>query len=417
MKNKYLIILFILVSLLTNAQHYNFNPYLPSNIKPSEWKYAGGIYYNSHLNSSHLTNEFLNHFNQSKYINDDIKDKQLKGLNEPILNTQSQVMGADFWLNSKSDEKFSYYFGFDHQNIIDSQLDPNLIGLLLYGNKKYAGENLQIKQSNFYSTYFNRIKIGGIIDFGNSETKHTIAGFVSVILGQNHEEINIGHAQIFTQQDGDYIDLGIQAQIELADTNWADIWTVNGLGSALDVHYSLVKEKNYYIGLSIKNLGFINWHRASFSGTVDTNFRYEGLNQDQENTNPDNFSYDNLRQIIFKNAKNEAFTKLLPMDIHLTAGKYFSQGKFYAGISTSFYPTLHYSYQTELFFTWNHRDKFHITPIIAYNSFEQLTAGLSFGANISKTIIIRAGSSYLSSFFSPDKAASQGGFISIVFVR
>ena len=417
MKNKYLFIFFILVSLLAKAQHYNFNPYLPTNSKQADWKYAGGIYYDSHLNSSHLTNEFLNHFNQSKYINNNIKDKQLKQLNAPVFNTQSQIFGADFWLKSKDDERFSYYFGFDHQNIIDSKLDPNLIGLLLYGNKQYAGEEINIEQSDYYSTYFNRIKIGGVIDFGQKENKHTITGFINVILGQNHEEININHANIFTQQDGDYIDLSIQAQIELADTNWADIWTVNGLGSSLDVHYSLIKEKDYHIGLSIKNLGFINWHRASFSGTADTSFRYEGIDPNQNNTNPDSFSYDNLRQIIFKNAKNEAFTKLLPMDIYLTAGKYFSNGKFYTGIATTFYPTLHYSYQTELFFSWNHHDKFHITPILAYNSFEQFTAGLSLGANISKTIIIRVGSSYISSFFSPDQAAAQGGFISLIIVR
>ena len=410
--------LFLFISLMSYAQLNNYNPYLPTN-NTLDLKFSSQVYYNSHLNSNGLTNGFLNTLNKSEYISDELKNKQYEQLNGHVLSSQNMIAGADFWINSRDENRFSYYIGFDHQQVLDSKIDADIIGLLFYGNKKYAGENLDINNTHLYNTYFNRLKVGGGIDFGDDKITHTITGALSIILGQNYEDLIIHQSDLYTHQDGEYIDLSIQADIELADTSWANIWTINGIGSSVDLTYSLIKENNYHLAFSIKNLGFINWHKASFSGSVDTGFRFEGIQNDnhQNQSVPDNYAFDNLRNIIFKDAKEEAFTKMLPMDIHITGGKYFSNSKFYAGISAVFYPTLHRTSLAKLFFTWNHKDKFHITPIMAYNSLGQLTAGMAIGVNISKSVFIRAGSSYLTSFFNSEAPAAQGGFISLVFVK
>jgi len=414
-----LFFLFMVISLMSHAQLNNYDLYLPANTNASDNKYTSQIYYNSHLNSNGLTNGFLNTLNKSGYISDELKNDQYEQLNGHVLSSHNMIAGADFWINSQDEDKFSYYFGFDHQQILDSKIDADIIGLLFYGNKKYAGKNLNIDDTHLYSTYFNRMKVGGGIDFGDGDTKHTISGALSIILGQNYEELTIHKSDFYTQQEGEYIDLSIQADIELADTSWANIWTINGIGSSIDLSYSLIKENNYHLALSIKNLGIINWRNASFSGSADTSLRFQGIqnDDDQDQTIPDNFSFDNLRNIVFKDAREEAFTKMLPMDIHITGGKYFSNSKFYAGVSTVFFPSLHRSYIAEVFFTWNHKDKFHITPIVAYNSLEQLTAGLAIGVNISKSISIRAGSSYLTSSFNSQAPAAQGGFVSFIFIK
>ncbi|NOR86861.1 MAG: hypothetical protein GQ527_04570, partial [Bacteroidales bacterium] len=146
---------------------------------------------------------------------------------------------------------------------------------------------------------------------------------------------------------------------------------------------------------------------------------FEGIDNDTSNNQqiPNDYSYGNLRDIVFTNPDRSSFSKVLPFDINITGGKFFSDGKIYLGLNTTFYPTLIANYRVELFATYNFKDRFQITPLIGYSSYNKLNVGLSVGAQLWESVYLRAGTVYLNSMFIAEAAAGQGGFVSIVFVR
>ena len=420
MNKIYIIAILVLTAFTLKAQQPNYNPYFPTDISSKDWNIAAHAFYDNHNNSNSLSNEFSFALNNSEYIDDDLKDKQMDLLHESVYVGRIFKGEMGVWLNNKKKQNNSfYYIGMDLQQVIDGQVDPNFVGLMLYGNKRYAGETLNISNTEYSSIYFNRIKLGMGKIFGDGNIKHTLSGLVGFTVGQNYDYLNVQNASIYTHADGDYIDFAIQAETQLADTVWGSIFTVNGMGASLDLHYSLHKEKDFYFALNIGNLGFVHWNGSPFSGTIDTAFRFDGTESDTTNNSQisDDLSQDNLRNMLFKDIDGSSFNKVLPFNINLTAGKFFSDGKFYVGLNTTFYPTLISNYRAELFATWNIKDKFQVTPIIAYSSYNKLNVGLAVGAQLWEKIYLRAGTSYLNSMFISESVAGQGGFVSIVFVR
>ncbi len=409
------IILILLVVKSTTAQDI---PYFPSQIPDDDWKVKVEAWAFEETNSSAFTNGFLKDVNDSKYLVRDLRENQIENINENVLTGRQRSFGTGVHFRSG---KMIYYIGLEHQHVLDSRLDEGLIKILLLGNAPYAGEILQLPFSQYYSNYFNQLKggIGTMIKKGGMT--HSISGTLGLTIGQNYDFVKVENSSFYTHPDGDYLDVSIVAETELSDTAWAEVYEVGGIGGSLDLKYSILKEKDFYVSFSAKNLGFVNWSRNPFVAGMDTSFMFEGIAIDTTSGNneniPDDFSYDNLRRLFFKNPDGSSFNSVLPVILNFTAGKYISEENFYIGLNAMYLPTLEANYKLELFATWNSNNTFQLTPIFAYSSYEKINFGLGFGVKLSDNLYLRAGSSYLNSIFSDTGAAGAGGYFSLVFVN
>jgi len=418
MNKLYIILIITFASLNAQAQQPDYNPYSPVDFSTKDWTYAAHAFYNNHNNSNSLSNEFSKAYNNSEYLSKELKDQQMSQLGESVKVGRVYRGELGAWFKSRKEQNSPFFYvGVDFQEVLDGQVDKDFVGLVLYGNKHYAGQQVDISNTEYTNDYFNRVKFGMGKAFGNGEIVHTLSAVLGLTIGQNHDYLKVNNAGLFTQEDGDYIDVSIQAETKLADTVWGSLFTVNGLGASADLHYSMYKEKDFFLAINFQNLGFVNWNGGPFTATADTSFRFDGLANDSTNQEqiPNDFSKSGLRNLIFKNPGHSSFTEGLPLNINFTAGKYFSDGKFYIGINTDFYPSLISTYRAELFGTWNIQEKYQITPIVSYSSFGQMNIGLALGAQLWDSVSIRMGSSYLNSMFNPNANAAQGGFISLVF--
>ncbi|MCB0804779.1 MAG: hypothetical protein KDC05_03220, partial [Bacteroidales bacterium] len=89
----------------------------------------------------------------------------------------------------------------------------------------------------------------------------------------------------------------------------------------------------------------------------------------------------------------------------------------YLGTRLFLYPTLQAVFEVDLFCTWNLSDAFAITPVVNYNSFNKINAGLALNLQAGENIMLMAGSSYLNRMFSAGASAGSGGFIKLVYIR
>ena len=419
MKRDILLFVFIFAAFISRGQEQTYDIYYPQKIEAKDWKVRAQIYYDNHNNSNGFINEFTSAINQSKYLNQELKDRQSQSLGSSTLSGRSLKSGFDLYLNAKDPNKdLYYYFGLDHQQILDSRIDKNMVNLLLYGNQAYAGEQLSIENTEYSSVYFNRIKIGIGKRLGKGELKHELSAKLGLNFGQNYDAVQVHHSKFYTHPQGDYLDIDFQAETQLADSVWGSLFTINGMGASIDLHYSVHQDKKFFLGVHIANIGFIHWNKSPYIAAADSSFTFSGLENDSLNQEqiPNDFSYNNLRNLLFTQPSHEAFTELLPFDIQLTGGVYFANGKFYMGMNTHFYPTLMATYRAEIFVSYKYMDFFSLTPIIGYNSYEQFHMGLAVGFELWDLINIRAGSSYLNTMFNPNAKLGQGGYVSVALV-
>jgi len=413
--NKFLlsiITLFLLISETSLGQESLYYNYYPSDINKTEWKLGGHLYYQTHNNSDQLTNEFAQAVNNSNYLSHEFKMKQLAELNGSSYVNRLSNGALGFWLRK---EKLSWYIGMDFQQVLDGRIDEDLTKLMLMGNAPYAGQTLDFEKTDYMNVYFNRLKLGLSKTFDQKDSQHTLSGLVAFTIGQNYNYTELTSGSAFTQEDGEYLDLTILGETQMSDTVWADIFTFAGYGASLDLDYSFLKKDNFFINIGVKNLGFISWSKAPFQSTADTSIHFSGIDENGENDIPSDFNESTLRNLVFKKVDGSSFSKLLPYHFHFSAGKYFAQSQFYAGINTIYYPSLHYHYRAEIFITWNIKNAVRLSPIFAYSSFNALNYGLAAETTLWEKLSIRAGSSYLNTSFDKESPLGQGFFISLVF--
>lgn len=410
-------ILYVLTSIGQNKLDYAYFPENPTiNV---DWKWKTSVFWNEDENSNALTTEFFKVINKSGYISQDIIKNQLENMNDKVMTGQLRDIGFDFYLNSKRKPGKQYlHFAIQHQLNLDTDLDAGLLQLVLQGNKSLAGTTIQIPESKYTGLYFNQLKFGmGYNIETNTKGFHQLSWDVGVNLGQNYNEFEILNSSFYTHPDGDYLDIAASINTRLSDTVWAEVYDVNGLGLSADLRYAYQKPGDFNIGLNLNNLGFIAWAGNTYNGSFDSTFRFNGLANDSTTSLPDDYSWDGLRNLIFTNSSSESFMTTLPVNLQFTAGKYFTNEKFYAGINTRFYPTLRASYYLEGFFTWNYNNTLYLTPIIMYSSFSKLNYGLGLGWKITEKVQLHLGSSYLNSMFSNEGVLGSGGFVKLVFVN
>jgi len=411
-------IIYLLAAATLTAQQAGLYPYFPAQGLNDDWKVTATAFASEASGSNTFTNAFVKELSRSGYIDSELKEDQLKRMNGHILTGTLQDIGGGVYIRSG---RMFYYAGVENHHVMDSRIGSNLARVLLLGNKPFAGTVLEVAPSDYLSIYFNQLKLGIGTTIERGEASHAFIVKAGITTGQNYDRTRVDHASIYTHPDGDYLDLDVQAGTKVADTVWAGVFDFNGVGMAVDLEYSMHKENDFYFSLSARNLGFIRWNGNTFLATVDTAFRFEGVSMDTITSSggemPDDYSYKNLRNILFKNPSGSPFNTATPPVLNFSGGKYFAGGKFYAGVNASYYPTLWVKYNIEVFATWNHRSLLQLTPVISYGAYGQVHLGLTTGLKLNKNLYVQAGTAFIDSFFIGDHPAGRGGFIGIRYTR
>jgi len=410
---------FILHNSMSQIQY--LSPYFPEDqIGQSDWKWQISTYLEEDANSNSFINDFFSTINRSEYLDDALKQKQVDLLNGVSKAGHVRNFGGRILINSENPESKRFnYVSIEHQRYLDLVVDNDLVKLILMGNKPFAGRTLEIPDTRYFSLYYNQLKLGTGYRFENEDSYHQLVWGLAFNMGQNFDFVTLENASLFTQEQGDYIDLEASVTARLSDTVWAEVYEMRGIGFSGDLEYSFTKPGKFHLDFMMKNLGFLFWTGNPYYGERDTSFVFDGFAIDttglQQNNLNNDFSYESLRNQLFKDPETSSFSTFIPLNFRFSAGKYFSMEKFYAGINTSVYPFTGGNYYLEMFCTYSHQKEFFITPLLLYSSFEKVNYGLHFGFTISEKFSFQAGSGYLNSMFGKESTLGQGGMAKITF--
>jgi len=415
-KRVFTILAFLTIFSTSYGQIRVFNRYFPADNTGTIKKYQVSAYYSENSNSNSFTNEFYSSFNKSEFISDDLKNRQIKNLKSPVLTGDIRNIGFDAFISSSKDKELYYYLGIEHQFMLDVSLDEDIIKLILLGNKPFSGQTLYAPGSKYYSIYFNQMKAGMGKRIEKNGGIHHITGDIALNFGQNYNEFNINNSSLYTDDDGEYLDISAGFDTRVSDTVWAEWYQMKGIGASLDFEYDFDKPGSFHFDVALKNIGFISWTDNSFTGNTDTSFVFTGFEFDTTNSGTGNdFSANSIRDILFSDINSGNFTAFLPLRLTFSVGKYFSSGKGYAGIRGNIYPTLNAIFHLEAFATYNINNLIQLSPVIAYSSYKKVNFGLFMGVSVGRNFNIQIGSAYLNSLFGNDSLLGKGGFIRLSY--
>jgi hypothetical protein len=410
-------ILFLIIVLSPSyGQIRLFNRYYPADNTDTIRKLQVSASFSEGSNSNSFTNEFYSSFNKSEFINDDLKNRQIGNLKSPVLTGDIRNIGIDAFFASGKNQNTYYYIGIEHQYYLNTSLDEDVIKLILLGNKPFAGQTLSVPDSKYYSIYFNQVKGGMGHRIDKPGGIHHITGNIAVNFGQNYNELLMKNSSLYTDVNGEYLNIDAEFNTHLSDTVWAEWYDIRGIGASVDFEYDFDKPGNFHFDIAVKNLGFITWTGNSFIGETDTSFVFEGISIDTTGNNGD-LSVNSIRNLIFNNISSANFTTGLPLRLNFSVGKYFASAKGYAGIRGNIYPTFNALFQLEAFASYNIKNIVQLTPVVAYSSYKKVNYGLFVGLSLGKNVNIQLGSAYLNSLFGNNSLLGKGGFIRLTIMN
>lgn len=151
-----------------------------------------------------------------------------------------------------------------------TSLTKDAADLILNGNGHMEDYNAKLTNSTFLSQQWQSVKAGRV--------KRTPNGWMTyhggIITGTRLDQANISRGTVFTEKNGEYLDLDYSGYRRNASF---------GLGLSVGFTYQHVVDENQRWRFSINDVGMIYWWSDAQTQEKDTQFRYNGVAVDDVN--------------------------------------------------------------------------------------------------------------------------------------
>lgn len=313
-----LILSFVLHKTLLSQSVANNFPLLYAN---DTTKNSIHINTDNFYNSNAVNNKFISFFTRGGFIDSLTKaqaSNKLKASNN--IGAEISVDNRYYLHNSIALGKanWGYYFNAAYFEYYSSSFSENLFNLIFWGNKQFAGKNIQLADFNFTAIKAQKIGLG---IYNKNSFSSVNLNFYNI---SSYKNYNVTNAVLFTEENGQQITLNINENITLTDTLQRKLLSDNGWGLGTDIIINLNTGKNRSATIDdaftfrIENFGFGVLNANTLQQHADTIINYTGF-QVNNILNTDNLIPINLTDTINFNYRRRPKTILLPFT--LTIGK------------------------------------------------------------------------------------------------
>ncbi len=387
---------------------------------PDSTKTRIGLVADYGINATALTSQFINKFYKGGFIDADLKDKVLKRTKK--MNTIGADLNYGIYVGIKLDSIFhkkniSLFFSVRDRAHFDARYSRDFYKVGFYGNSDFAGETADFNDFNLNFLRYQQLQVGLFSSKYDSAARWGIA--LSFLKGEQYASIFAQKAELFTSEDGQYIDFNTNMQVAMSDTAKKGIGAFNGFGASIDIYFEAPFKTRFgdsKLRVSVADVGSIKFNDKSLFMNQDSLFHYEGFNvssvYDLQDSTFANTSQDSIISTIAP-FKNQSFSVTLPSVLNLSYETRFTKHfEMVEGIRYVFNGNYHLLVYVKGNFIIN--PKFIISATLGYGGYGKFNYGLGAFANLGKGFIIYAGSNNLEGFITPKKACGQSAYISLI---
>ena len=370
--------------------------------------------------SNALTIDLASTYFRNEFINDGVKNV----VSDKLETSNRFGAGFNYELNYRyhPDSIFGltnsfYQIGFRDIFHLDARFNNDVFELYFRGNKKYAGKKADLGNFEFKQLFYQQLNFA----FGHYFTKfdNTFEYSIGLNFNKGHKLLTIQafDASLFTQEDGEYLDLDADIAIHRNDSAKNDKIAFNGIGGSIDFYFKWTDKKNRSLEFKAQNLGAIVWNKQSAFIEADTAFRFEGIDIselfDFSDSITNSISLDSsFVEPYLTNRTKKKHNTLLPALLKLTYSipieKYRATILTEAGylLFANCKPYIRQNYQYKI-------NAYHSAGLsLSYGGFSNFNIGINYELSLKNSWKFELKSDYITGFFLKD-ATSQGAFVSL----
>ena len=373
------------------------------------------------VGSNNLTNEFLRKFYKGGYINKELKDEVLnRSRNKNRFGADINMGGfAAIKLDSLCHKKnISLFFAIKDRQHFDASFSKDLYKVGFYGNAAYAGKTANFNGFNMTLLRYQQIQVGLFSSKLDSAARWGVG--LSFLKGEQYSSVYAKTAELYTAEDGSYIDFNTSMEAAKSDTAKKGLGAVNGFGASVDIYFEApfkTKLGNSKIRVSVADIGLINYNQNTLYIKQDSLFHYTGFNIKsiydlQDSTLSNKTSQDSLVNAIAP-LKKRTVSVTLPAVLNLSFETRFSK-------SFELSEGIHYVFNANYNLMAYVKAGFYFSPDImlsatlSYGGYSTFNYGIGVFANFGNGFVMYAGSNNIEGFIVPKKTTAQGAYISII---
>ncbi|MBI4930000.1 MAG: hypothetical protein HY841_04495 [Bacteroidetes bacterium] len=274
------------------------------------------------LNSNTINNDFIFAFYKGDFIDSLLKESAAEKLLTSNRLGSATKIGLTYSHHPlEGIHKPIFSFSFFDRGHLDMKFSDDLFYTLFYGNKMFEGNTAYLGNFSLDFLRYQQFYFGWNWE-GNYN--HGSYGFAfSLLSGEQNISIKAPTADLFTANDGTYMDLFLQMEVLQTDTSQKKYFSQNGMGLSTDFYYEMPYEfwkKHGRITFEVKDLGFIRWNSNSMKYSVDSSYHYNGIDVNDLFNLDSSSSLLNIDSAIDRNTKfkKDKFISKIPctFDIH-----------------------------------------------------------------------------------------------------
>ena len=369
--------------------------------------------------SSLVNAEFLNKFIYGGKIDRALKDESYQKL------TSDNRLGGDLNFGVKAEIPLKRFFnqknvslvlGLENWDHADTEFASDLFKLALDGNKQFAGERINIGNTNFNYYRLQKLNLGVVKynNFGGIIAKEGAS--LNLIKAQESKMISISEGSIFTQEYGREMEVDVNYLYHSSDTANSGITAFNGVGISLDLFKEFILKNGDKVFLGVNDIGFVRWNNHSTKIAADSTFYFEGIAVDDIfNLNDsliNNISRDSIIDDVSNVNTKSAYTMSMPSSVNINYTKVLSKKwrinmGIYHRILSNYSPLI--SFNGYYYFN----PKFVVRGHLSYGGYGKLNTGLALSKAVKEYLDIFIGTNNLEAFVNPSSAYNNSGFIGL----
>jgi hypothetical protein len=382
--------------------------------------------------SNQITNEFISSLYQGMFIDSSLKKAVYEGLSE------KNKLGGEFNFSISGklkphyktaaaavSSRTSYWVKAGGRDLAAFTFSDDLFKLIFDGNSQYAGQSIDLGNSNLTSLQYQYIGFGIEKGFSmltedgeKNEDEYSVYGAgISFIKGSDHIQMKMDKAILYTQEDGEYIDLDLIYDLKQSDTGHTNYAAFNGFGAGIDMYYRIFTKNKSQLSLSISDVGFIRWDNNSLQSSSDTTYHFEGIEITNifellDTTASEQNFEDTLVNEFIPQTQKKSYTSILPAQLHLHyimpigATKFFVSGGIKYMYMPGFPPKFYVGCE------W-YSKSFDVITSVAYGGYTTLSWDLRLRKTFLKTFDIYAGINNVFGYILPAKTTAQGAYLAL----
>lgn len=379
-----------------------------------------GIYGDFGFNSTSLSTNFVRKFYSGEYIDKDTKDGVLNKtrLKNRVGEDLNYGIFGSFSPDSIFHQKnYSFFINICDREHFDARYSDDLFKVGFYGNSLFAGETAYLSDFNLTFLRYQQFQFG----FMKEERRKGIRwgmGF-SYLKGEQYLSILAKKAELYTSEDGQFINFYTDMQVAQSDTAKRGIGAFNGHGASLDIYLEsglTGKLSNSKIGVSVSDIGVIRFNSESLFLNQDSLFRYSGFRITSINDLKDSTFGTTTKDSIINRIvpfEKRAFNVTLPATLNVW---------FETAINNRFHLTegIKYVYNANYSLLFYCKSKFIInknmslTATVGYGGYGKLNCGLGIYGKFGKGFYIAVGSNNLEGYIAQNSSSGIGAYLSVI---